>query len=393
MTKQRRVAIVHNQITPYRVPLFRAIAEAPDLDVHVIFLSTRMPDRTWAVAGDLGFAHTVLRGHVLPLPGGRNYAGEPRLVNLNLDLAPVLWRLQPEVVICPEFSLPAITAFLYTRLTASRYVSWSEGTPHTERNVGRAQRLMRRWIIPRAAACIPVSSGARDKYLSYGADPAHVHIAIQTVDTDFFEQRAAELRPSATLWRRERGIEGKLIVSVGSLIERKGLCHLIEALALLHQRLPGIHLALIGDGPLRSDLAQQARERGLGAFVYFPGFAQLDDLVRWLAAADVFAFPTLEDTFGVVVNEAMAAGLPVVSSIYAGATRDLVHDGENGFAVDPTDHAVLADCLYRILSDDALAKRMGEASRRIIAQKGIEASAAGFLAAIRDALGQRPSSG
>ncbi len=392
MTK-RRVAIIHNQITPYRVPLFRAVAEAPDLDVHVIFLSARMPDRTWAVAENLGFAHTVLKGRVLPIPGGRNYAGEPRLVNLNPDLAPALWRLRPEVVVCPEFSLPAITAFLYTRLTASRYISWSEGTPHTERNIGRVQKLVRRWIIPRASACIPVSSSARDKYLSYGADPAHVHVAIQTVDTAFFQKRAAELRPSAPSWRKEHGIEGKLIVSVGSLIERKGMCHLVEALALLHRKLPDVHLALIGGGPLQDDLTRQVEGRGLGAFVHFPGFAQPDDLAQWLAAADVFAFPTLEDTFGVVVNEAMATGLPVVSSIYAGATRDLVHDGENGFAIDPTNYALLADCLYRILSDDALARRMSEASQRIIARNGIEASAAGFLAAIRDALGQRPLSG
>lgn len=383
-----RVAIIHNQITPYRVPLFRAVTQAPGLDAHVIFLTARMPDRTWAIPDEMGFAYTVLKGGVLPLPGGRNYAGEPRLVNLNLDLLPALVRLRPEVVVCPEFSLPAIIAFLYTRFSGARYVSWSEGTPHAERNIGRAQRLMRRLIIPRAAACIAVSSGAREKYLSYGASPAHVHIAIQTVDTGYYQAQADALREGRAVLRAERGIKGKLVVSVGSLIERKGLAHLIDALALLQERLPGVHLALIGDGPLHTDLAQQAAARGLGAQVHLPGFAGPEEIARWLAAADVFAFPTLEDTFGVVVNEAMAAGLPVVSSIYAGATQDLVREGENGYAVDPTDHAVLADRLHRILSDDALAGRMGESSRRIIAQNGIEAAAAGFVAAIRDALGQ-----
>jgi glycosyltransferase involved in cell wall biosynthesis len=113
-----------------------------------------------------------------------------------------------------------------------------------------------------------------------------------------------------------------------------------EELFQIYQRLvhsyPEVSLLIVGDGPDRSTYEKRAHALNLSN-VHFAGFIQMEELPQFLALADVFVFPTLHDPFGAVLSEAMAAGLPVVSSIYAAATRDLVEDGVTGFCIDPKD--------------------------------------------------------
>lgn len=381
-----RVALIHNQITPYRLPLFEAIAQAPDFDLKVFFLISRMPDREWAIVKHFDFDYTLLNGTTFKLPGGRNFKGEPRLINFNLNLLPAIHRWQPDIVISLEFSLPTLMLFPYARLWGKGFISWSEPTPYAERNLTFMQRRMRQWVIPRADACIAVSSGAREKYLSYGAAAEHTHIGIQTVDTAFYRQQI-DYADTISL-RAEHGISGTapLIINVGSLIERKGNTHLLQAFALVCQELPDAHLVLVGSGELEASLKTQAADLGIAAHIHFAGFCDQVTTAHWYQAADLFAFATLEDTFGLVVNEAMASGLPILSSIYAGATADLVQEGVNGYPIDPTDHARFAELMVRILRQPGLAAQMGQASLDIIANHGIEQSAAGYVAAIRDVL-------
>ncbi|MFC1961067.1 glycosyltransferase family 4 protein [Chloroflexota bacterium] len=389
MPTKPRIAFIHSQISPYRLPLFREIAQAPDFDLCVFFLIDRTPDREWAITTNLDFEHVILNGTTFKLPGGRNFKGEARLVNLNFDLLPALHRWQPDIVICFEFSLPTLMTFPYTRLYKKVFISWSEPPPYVERNLTFMQRQMRQWVIPRAEACIAVSSGAKEKYLSYGAAAEHTHIGIQTVDTEFYRQQASHDARSVTL-REEHNIpaDSSVIINVGSLIERKGNTHLLQAFTLANQQLPNTHLVLVGSGELQEALQAQAVTLGIAEQVHFAGFCDQQTTAGWYHTADLFAFSTLEDTFGLVVNEAMASGLPVLSSIYAGATADLVREGENGYPIDPTDHQHFADLMIHILSQPELAWQMGQESQHIIANFGIAESAAGYVAAIRDVIQQ-----
>ena len=119
-----------------------------------------------------------------------------------------------------------------------------------------------------------------------------------------------------------------------------------------------------------------------------PGFVQYPDLPRWYAEASCFVHASLIEPWGLVVNEAMAAGLPVIVSRTCGCAADLVQEGVNGWTFDPTDKLGLAELMRRISASPEQAKLMGESSRRIIRDWGTERFAAGVLAATKSALGK-----
>jgi glycosyltransferase involved in cell wall biosynthesis len=115
------------------------------------------------------------------------------------------------------------------------------------------------------------------------------------------------------------------------------------------RRQPDVFLLIVGDGPERAEHEAAVRTHGWTR-VRFLGFQQAKDVVKMLALADVFVFHTLRDPFGAVLSEAMAAGVPAVSSVYAAATRDLIDDGVTGFRIDPKDAQSAADTIVRVLA-------------------------------------------
>jgi len=387
MSFHPKVAIITNIIAPYRVPLFNALSSELDGNLKVFFCARTHSDREWSTPEDIRFEYEVLSGMALRRRGQGYY--ETRHLYIVPMLFPKLVRTRPQAVISAEFSLPSLIAFAYCKLFGAKFISWSENTLLQERYASRIQRWVRGFLIRRSSACIGTSSGAREKYIHYGCPPEAAFIGIQTVDVAYFEARVSRMR-------RERpdggGNDLPSILYTGSLSNRKGVKYLLEAFALIADRLP-CRLVLVGNGPLERELRDRAIDLGLQDQVEFVGFLEGDELIRRYAEASLFVLPTLEDTFGVVVSEAMACGLPVICSPFAGAARDLVIDGYNGYVVDPQQHEILAQRILVIVNNPELRRRMGEASRRIIVGCNIRAAVRGFKMAIDYALGEGGASG
>jgi len=157
-----------------------------------------------------------------------------------------------------------------------------------------------------------------------------------------------------------------LYLFCGQLIERKGLRVLFGAFARLAR--DDSVLLVVGDGPLRGKLSVPPRTILAGAVAY-------ERIPDYFLAADVFVFPTLYDGWGVVVNEACAAGLPLICSRAAGAAWDLVTDGENGFLVEAGDEAELASAMARLAADAELRTVMGERARRRVQEFTVQRAA------------------
>ena len=117
----------------------------------------------------------------------------------------------------------------------------------------------------------------------------------------------------------------------------------------------------MGDGQEEIKLRRTCTERGIRN-VFFTGFLQKPDLPHYYALADVFVFPTLGDPYGLVVDEAMACGLPVISTSAAGEIQDRVEEGVNGYIVSPEDSAALAERMLHLAGDATLRESMGQAS-------------------------------
>lgn len=175
----------------------------------------------------------------------------------------------------------------------------------------------------------------------------------------------AELAAPTTAHTRDASRQS--ILFVGRLIERKGVPHLIRALGALTSRM-AVRLDIIGDGPERPRLEQLVRELGLDAVVGFLGRVSDAELRRAYAAADVFVLPSVLDArqdtegLGVVLLEAMNYSVPVIASDIGGIT-DIVQHEQTGLLVPPGDEVALAAALTRVLGDEALARRLGDAGR------------------------------
>jgi glycosyltransferase involved in cell wall biosynthesis len=222
-------------------------------------------------------------------------------------------------------------------------VVWTEGTPHSERDLTWGQKQTRRWIVPRARAYLGTSSVACHNLVRQGADPASVFEAPQTHDVVWVRTEVDRLL-------LQRHDTTPVVLFVGFLNERKGVVPLLRAFSRVHRRVPQARLRLVGSGVLRHHLEAEAAALGILPQVDFLGFIQPSRLPEILATSDVFVLPSLEDTFGVVVVEALAAGIPVVCSPFAGVASHL-ENGGNAFIVDPLDTEALAERIIRLLTD------------------------------------------
>ena len=156
-----------------------------------------------------------------------------------------------------------------------------------------------------------------------------------------------------------------LIVAVGRLIAKKGFADLVRACRLLMERGKSFRCAIIGEGPLEQELGEQINQLGLQNCVELPGAKPQHEIREYLAAASVFVLPSVVDPDGgmdnlpTVIMEAMAAGLPVVSTA-TGGIPEMVIQSETGFLVPPGDAVALAGTIERLFDDLGLARCLGE---------------------------------
>jgi glycosyltransferase involved in cell wall biosynthesis len=188
--------------------------------------------------------------------------------------------------------------------------------------------------------------------------------------------------------RRQLGLERDVvyIVTVGRLVRRKNLASLVTALARLGR--DDVHLLVIGDGPEEAGLAALADGLGLAGRVHFRGFVPDETKFQLLAAADLFALPSLHEAFGLVYLEAMHCGLPVVAA-RPGGQEDYLDDGRTGFLVPPDDIDSLERALARLVADPALRARMS-AHNRAVAQRFSVAATVERYEGVFERLGCRP---
>lgn len=168
----------------------------------------------------------------------------------------------------------------------------------------------------------------------------------------------------------------KQLIFVGRLAGMKGVPVLLDALAELLPRHPDAHLTLVGDGAERPAIEAQVAQLGLDSAVTFAGYRNQDEVAGDLARANVFVLPSFIEGLPVVLMEAMASGLPVISSVVAGVP-ELVEDGKTGYLTTPGDKNSLVTALDKMLSDPARAQKMGAAAKaKVAAEFDIDREAA-----------------
>ncbi len=320
-----RLALITNVIPPYHKPVLDRLAQRyPHLRV---LLSTPMEsNRPWKLEWgglDVVVQKTITLNRQWRHPKGFS---EPLYVHLPIDTVSQLRRFRAQVVISWEMGARTMLAAVYrwTRRDA-KLIVWAEIAESTEHGRGALRRRFRRLLHYGVDAFLVTGkSGAR--YLrALGVPDRKIFQISYTTDVSRF-LTAPVTRTAESAWK---------LLYVGQLIERKGLLPFVAALArwaALHGE-RAVELRLAGDGPLRETLQQMALPANAKLVVL--GNIGYDDLPGVYAQSGIFVLPTFADTWGVVVNEALAAGLPVLGSVYGQAVSELVTDGINGWTFRP----------------------------------------------------------
>ena len=191
-----------------------------------------------------------------------------------------------------------------------------------------------------------------------------IAVIYNPVDIDEIERLSSEAVEHP--WFRE---ETPIIVSVGRLTKQKGYPHLINSFSLVRKAFP-CRLLIIGEGEDREKLLRMAREKALERDVEFLGFQK--NPFKYMARASLFVLPSLYEGFGNVIVEAMALGLPVISTDCPSGPSEIIEDGKNGLLVPVGDEDALSRAMTEVLTNNALKERLGREAPRRAAFFGID---------------------
>lgn len=315
---KKRVVLISNIPSPYKVDLFFEMQKNTELyDFYPIYTNASEDNRSWTPDETKMFHSVILSSRVLKLRTGLDH----RYIHFPPSINPVLDRINPEAVIAWEYNPAALLALRWCRKHHKKFIHATEGTLTSEHDLNPVQKTSRKYITQRADGFIACSTKAKEKLRTWGVKSEDIETALLTVDIEPYLKLAYTPQPGRILY-------------VGSLAERKGLDLLIQALPLIRQKFE-LHIAGDNECEKKEKLKELLRTKHLDHAVVWKGFLQGDELRREYQEAAVFVLPTREDCFGLVLVEALVAGLPIVSSKYADGAYDVIREGVNGTIVDP----------------------------------------------------------
>jgi glycosyltransferase involved in cell wall biosynthesis len=255
------------------------------------------------------------------------------------------------------------------------------------------RRWWKEWLKARLVRRFDSALVAGDPHRDYvnelGVNRERIFLGYDVVDNDYFRRETADIRREADRWRSEWELPAHYFLVVSRFLERKNLSRLLDAYAAYQERSTDPwDLVIAGGGPREDILHEKAASLGL-AGVHWPGFVQLQELPRYYGLASCLVMPSTVDQWGLVVNEAMASGLPVLVSRTAGCRYNLVQEGANGYLFDPFSTPDMARALERMAALPLSERQaMGQQSRAIIDRWNPDRFARGLWQAIQTGRGE-----
>lgn len=317
---RRRIVWMTNQAAPYRVPLWKAIAEHADLEVWLLESDkrTRRDDNNrgddWAVAGrDMPFRFRTIPSVAIRRGEARHYVS---------GLLPIRRRDRIDAVLIGGWDSPAYwMAALAARRAGIRRVGFYESHTLSQRHRrGPAAAARSRFFRSMDAVVVP-GVAARDALSHDGVSADRLRVGFNAVDVRKIHEDATRHRNQQS--SSDRGVTGIRLVVAAQLIERKNVRSVIDALT--RTGLESATLTVVGTGPLASNLTQHAERVGVSSRTHFLGHVPSDRMAEVFADHDVLVHVPTEEVWGLVVNEALAAGLHVIVSDRAGVAPSVAH--------------------------------------------------------------------
>lgn len=430
MSAPLNLAIVWAQYGPYHFARVSALRKAAEpMKVHALELASQSVDYGWNRSGNVEDLITLCPGSVAETLSFREVFRRARRI---------FGELKVDVCILPSYSpKQSLAALLAAKSLKIRTVMMNESHAGTVRARGAAALVKKRLVALFDSALVGGNPQKR-YFVSIGLPEEKIFTGYDAVDNNYFSDRAEEIRARAPEIRAQYDLPEHYFLSLGRFVAKKNLGMLIRAYRKVLTGNPSsqTHLVMVGSGEegpalrklcleLRLPVYEKAnngnpigetirRQRQEPPGVHFYGFRQIEENPVFYALADAFVLPSLWEEWGLVVNEAMASGLPVVVSEAAGCAEDLLVPGrlaapdrisakqreclaqlagrirQNGFVFNPRSMQSLANALVVLESAPELRSRMGQAGRRLIEKFSCDNFARNALAAVRMAAENPP---
>lgn len=389
-SRKYRLAALTSHPIQSQVPLFRMLSEHSEIDLTVYFCdSFGAHQKTY----DPGFGMEIKWD--IPLLDGYKYK---ILKNYSPRPNAGLWGLINPGIVNELFKNRYDAIWMHGYANLSNWFcfvgAWLTNTPIMMRGESHLMNYRPGWkkvvkkalltgLFNKIACFLTIGTLNAEYYKHYGVSERKMFLTPYTVNNEFFSGKCNELKDQRSELKAINGItpECPVILYAAKMIPRKRAMDLLKAYELMRNKTKAA-LVFVGDGGEKGNLELYAKEHRLEN-VYFVGFKNHTELPDYFSIGDIFALPSTDEPWGMVINDAMNFGLPIITTDMVGAAPDLVKHGENGFIYPVGDIDKLAGCLSRLIDDDELRGRMGKRSLDIISKWSFREDVEGILAALK----------
>jgi len=327
-----KVAFVTNVVPIYRYPVFEQLSQDAALRLQILVSVPLSESCSQAVANlPIKYSKSLLLSYTTNHTGTGSTQREP--LSIPLAIIKDLAAFNPDVIVSGDLGIRSLMCWISAKILRARFVLWSEEIETSARGRSQLQQWLRGFLVRRADAALAWGAPARRYLETFGIPAKRIFSCAQAINNEYWVDQAEQLdRRSA---RAKLGLTGVVFLIVGRMLRLKGVQNFLNAWSLVG---PELHVkssvVIVGDGDYLTSLKDLAAEHGFHN-VRFVGAKTPQDLASYYASADVFVFPSLVDVWGLVVNEAMCFGLPILASEFAGASQSLVASSAIGMMFNP----------------------------------------------------------
>ena len=354
----KRTLIIQKQITPYWTLIFNQLNSTFGNKLLVVYCQKVEEDRKWII-DDLAHPYVILN---------KNYIMRKNRqpIYINLDIIKIILSFKPEVFITYGFNPVMLIAWIYSLVRNVKHIALVDAWSHTVNQLSFFHKLTRRIVFKYSDAFICVGIKSNKFLKDYKVSAEKIFLSRLVIDNAFY-----------SLFSRTEKIYD--IIFSGQMVENKMPFFVIEIANALKKNNKDLKLLIIGSGPLENKILKKLDEYKINYF--FPGFVQQKELPKYYASAKILLFPSKQDVWGMVANEACAVGTPVITTEFTGVAEDLIIDSFNGYVL-PLNQDVWVKTVKSILQDTDLYSKLSLNAIEHVQKYNIHIAADGFIKAI-----------
>lgn len=365
MQNNPSIAMVTNIPAPYREKIHELVSAEFENNYTVLYCDKKEPNRKWTF--ELGhYKHIFLKRRMITYKG--------RYIHINTDTWHILNQLNPDVVITAgSFNPTMLIAFAWSKIKNKKHIPMTDGWLRSESALSIVHKLIRKMVYKFSNAYIGASKHSLDLYKSYGCKDKQLFQSHLCANNALFYESG----------RKEKVYD---LMFSGQFIDRKMPLFFAEVAKTVKEKRGKCKVLILGSGELEQEFLGKLAEYEIDT--HYAGYVSQSELPGYYTSAKIFLFPTLQDPWGVVANEAMAAGVPVVTCTNAGVANDLVIDGVNGYIL-PLETLIWAEKITGLLNDEERYERFSKRAVTDVQEYSYANAAKGIADAVNYSISKR----